>query len=544
MKTELEIIFFYCFTFAVIYNLLSKIMASILKRKNDEIEESSERSKVNHIKAYTISEQHEEAFSKLILMLKTFNLQHTACNNEYVINGSYIWSVNQGDSPTSLAMLAKLEKQYFSPVIVITSCQIKIQPLFKSKCVFAATSRYNITSVGDAEPTEREFFFLSIGKVNDACDYIFRKILKPSVKPKYKDVDAGVINPVSWTRINTVPSIDVMANIGQHMTCFNRYGTTPGAHKHSKKTLESIRKAFHLLLDIWEMCYEKNASELLSYIGCAGANEPEHKVNIFTVNFDEGFFAEGKSTRMATKKGSILEMPHFLRNSPTFTDKITLDLGETPEEKKQINEFLNNSAHICVALKIFNLVRMNELSDEINIDRGLFSRIYFQMFEELNSDIVRPGAIFEKFYGPMALYYDMIQANFFAPIKVNFCHQFWMNSMRDSQFSWRQDSIRDYERALYPTREIEMEHRMKAYMLMYFYMPSVINCFTNEEMNEEFKGDILCDFTMTPCQNIISKNTDLFMLKGDFLRENSFINFVKNFYAHKLLTFAASNTNL
>ena len=469
-------------------------------------------------KSKTIHDEQGEAFSKLVIGDRSL-LLHNCLTDDHKINidGAFCWKYDVGQSPQSHAFLTKLEKQFFCPTIVIKDCQVKIQPLYKSSNDFAADSRYNLTGANenDMEIDERSFYFQSLTKFNSACQHIFAKVINPANTVKHKNVDAGIINPVSWTRLNLVPSIDVMYNVGQHWTCFERFGKTPDAYKYAKKTLDSVRKAFRCLIEIGEIFYAYDCKEFTDIVGNSDANEAVFKRNVFTINFDEGFFAEGKTSRLNLRKYAILEIPLFIRGVPTFADCNTLMLSCDDDERNIINTFINNASHIMVAMKIFNLVRSDLVDSDIYIDRGLFSRLYFQHFEmrgSVESNLRQHSSIsqlFNGFYGPMAMYFDMIQANFYTPIKVNFIHNFYMNSLRVSDRNWRDDDEREYERRLYPTREIEIAKRRVTYKTIFYTLPNIINMFTNEEMVQSYNvNNTVDDFNMTFNQNMISKDGD------------------------------------
>jgi hypothetical protein len=525
----------YFFLFLIAYLFLDLIMSSSLKRKDSKTEHDVPSAP--HMKSVTIHASQEEAFSKLVLTPE-FHLEHRCCNNtDHLIGGNFCWKFNVGDSPVSHKFISQLERQFNTPLVVLNECQVKVQPLLKTSAAVKKNSRYNLMASMEDEQSddvdERQFFFMSITKFNTAVDYIMDKVVNPISYPKHSNVDAGIIDPIAWTRLNPVASLDIMFPFGQHMCSFTRYGKTPNSYKYSKRSLDSVRKAFLMLLDIAEMFYSENTKSFIEYVGDADANEPVFKRNVFTLHFDEGFFAEGKTGRLSKLKHSIIESPLFIRGEPVFAQgKSTLEIHESIEERLLISQFINNAGSIMTALKIFNLVRTNKIDNDIFIDRGVFSRIYFQYYQ----DIIAPGtpsvkSIFNGFYAPLALYYDMIQANFYTPVKVNFIHNFWMNSLRRCELSWRNDTIREYERNLYPTQAEEILKRKEVYRLIYFHLPALINLFTNEEMSQEFNSEnTVVDFTMVFKQQHMQQEQDVFLMKCDFFPQSRFETFIHQFY--------------
>jgi len=356
--------------------------------------------------------------------------------------------------------------------------------------------------------------FSNIKRFNEAYEYVQNKCIDPETIIKYANRRVGIFNPVSYSTIyDETVSTNVMQEVGNHFLSFDRYDTIRDIG-FSFKTLESVCKLYRMIITIAEEYYnfildsdfESTQEVFDDYIGGGEPNDSTEIPNRFHIHFFDGFFAEGKSQRINEWKEKneavVEEFEYFIRGTTVIDDKDILSNPKVSKEDKLIfDKFINRTAVVLTALKIWNITRHNLYTkttpeNTIHIDRGMFSRLYFQHIG------VEPkvSEMFADFYGPLCMYYDVIQSVFVdspqsmdAPlVKLRFQHTFLVNSMKDNDHDWRQNQpdLRDMEFLLYPNRTVEKQQRMIAYKEIIYTYPSLINTLTmcavieNEEKTE------------------------------------------------------------
>jgi len=362
---------------------------------------------------------------------------------------------------------------------------------------------FSLTDTAEKTRLGHKELFNNIRRFNEAYDYVQNKCVDPETIIKYSNKRVGIFNPVSYSTIyDATVSDDVMQEIGKHYLSFDRYDTIRDIG-FSFKTLDSLSKLYRMMITIAEEYYsfcldsefETTQEVFEDYIGGGEPNDSTDIPNRFAIHFYDGFFAEGKSQKMKEWKEKneavVEEFEYFIRGVTVVDDKDILSNPDVSSEDKLIfDKFINRTAVVLTALKLWNLTRHNHYfkvntENVIHIDRGMFSRLYFQHIG------VEPNVseMFFDFYGPLCMYYDVIQSvlvdspqSMEAPlIKLRFQHTFLMNTMRENPNDWRkkQTDLREMELQIYPTREIEQELRLKAYKEIVYTYPSLINTLTN-----------------------------------------------------------------
>jgi hypothetical protein len=289
-----------------------------------------------------------------------------------------------------------------------------------------------------------------------------------------------------------------------------------------------------------ESDFEDTRDVFDDYIGDNGPNDAQKMSNRFVIHFYEGFFAEGKSSKIQNwqekNEAIVEEFSYFIRGVTSIDDKDILTHPDISFENKNVfDHFVNGTQVVLTSMRIFNLVRHGQIKDienecVIHVDRGLFSRLYFQ---EGNCGL-SPRMAFNNFYGPLCIFHDVLQSVFVGDtqsndiplIKVSFEHTFIVNTMRDHEKDWRkaQSGLRKLEFYNYPTREIEIDKRFEAYEKIIYLFPSLINTLTNCLLVEtEDKTSFQFTLPLSKDEKEMEKETEGYdMMVSDFVQPHSF----------------------
>lgn len=423
--------------------------------------------------------------------------------------------------------------------------------IFSRRNMADTKSKYHLQDVSDVDPDQG--LMLHLDQFNVRCEYIFKKLLTPAearCDKKYKDNEWGVYQPMSFTQIDTnLMRSNTMETIGIQYTVFerlsslnmkNRYIDTNRYGKYAQKTLQSIKKAFFMLMEIANTYYDDMEDKMKAYLGTEVAANTPHLLPIdFKIVLLDGWFAEGKSTFCTQSKTTYpLQCPEFegfIRDTNMALETSLLEWETDAENRERINLFLNNAAYIMTAFRMYNLIRTathEQAELPILVDRSPLSRILFSKHKHYDAEKIISkydlGDIARAYYAPLCLFMDAIQANFDTLVRVRFEIMFRVNCM--NQDTWRHDKQRNYERETFQSLLEEYELRKDMYYRMYYIYPSIINTITQMEM--VLSGDQAAAYktgTLTldlvPIDQQLAadhrKQMDSIVTRGTFLKEHN-----------------------
>jgi hypothetical protein len=462
------------------------------------------------------------------------------------IGGYFIWPSNCVNMPYSELMFNILKNNL----------------LYKSNVAYANTVASNcfIQSM-----TSMRLKPLSKYKINVVKEANFKDQVLSAIKSFVQNVDRildstcqpeqniGIFKQYSFSDIelDRCP-MNLMESIGHHYTSFERCLKFVPYTEHCDKTLSRILKAYNQLFQIASYFYGDNLwKEIIEYIGDWTPNDIKQRSSNFLIRFQEGFFAEGKSTKITSQNGCP-EFEHFIRGK-TIKGYTLLDMPNTCQnENILINCFLNYASYVAQSLKIYNIVRLgiDDPTGAIYVDRGMFSRIYFSQIrhQSLHNHVYDFNKIVRQFTTPLCLYFDMIQSLFHKPIRVRFVHDYNVNTMLSSYPSWRLDASRNMERLLFPTKEIECEKRQYVYNIIYYDLPSIINAALNCKLIYSDVLEYVREASLEKTPLVLDLAFGQFMkekceaqaneilLKSDWIKKSFFASFITRFYTHLFQT--------
>jgi len=449
----------------------------------------------------------------------------------YDLSGFMIFPKNYENnfaSSSFIAMLLNAYSNYPSAIVKNLDNSLKVKE-FESPLLSRNSRYFSHFSVEVKDP-----LCSILQHFNHNVEYIFDKVTCPELHDKYTNKsnfgDIGVYNVKSFTLLNHKQiGWETMTNIGSHYLWFDRAtgqaDNTNGYKKFANRTYKSLMKAYGELLQICSSVFEDKVKEdLIEYVMdkkvCTRSVKPAAN---FTLEFHEGFFAEGKSTIV---KDEVYEFQGFLRGCLIIDDTqyggyTLLDLERLNAEQSLIvNTFLNYSAVVIGALRAVNLIRFGMLENPnvINIDRGLFSRTYFC---ELHSKRVTLDFVAKSFLAPICLFHDCIQAFTTKRVYIKTKTNFYVNTMKNYARNWRQDEAREYEMKYFGDLELERVARVRAYKRIFFDFPSMLNARVNGKLmfSEIINKTLDCYVELNA--NLLDKIESLALvpvpLKADFI---------------------------